>query len=75
MRRLLAVALLIAAASPASADDAKPFIGNWALTIPGGEAGWLGVAETDGTLKASILWGGGSVVPVTTRGWRATRSS
>lgn len=65
MRRLLAVALLSAVAAPAAAEDAKPFLGNWALTIPGGGAGWLGVAETDGTLKASILWGGGSVLPVT----------
>jgi hypothetical protein len=65
VRRLLAVALLSAVAAPAAADDAKPFLGNWALTIPGGGAGWLGVAETDGTLKASILWGGGSVLPVT----------
>jgi hypothetical protein len=51
-------------AAPAAAQDAKPFIGNWALTIPGGGAGWLGVTETDGALKASILWGGGSVLPV-----------
>jgi hypothetical protein len=65
VRRLLAVALLSAVAAPVAADDAKPFLGNWALTIPGGGAGWLGVAETDGTLKASILWGGGSVLPVT----------
>lgn len=42
----------------------NPFLGRWALTIPGGGAGWLGVAETDGQLKSSILWGGGSVVPV-----------
>jgi hypothetical protein len=65
MKRLLAIALLSAAASSAAAADAKPFIGNWALTIPGGGAGWLGVAETDGALKATILWGGGSVLPVT----------
>jgi len=64
VKRLLAVALWSALAAPVAADDAKPFIGNWALTIPGGGAGWLGVAETDGGLKASILWGGGSVVPV-----------
>ena len=44
----------------------NPFLGRWALTIPGGGAGWLGVVETNGELKGSILWGGGSVVPVTT---------
>jgi len=40
------------------------FIGNWALTIPNGGAGWLGVDEKDGQLSASLLWGGGSVKPV-----------
>ena len=49
--------------TPALAAE-NPFVGNWALTIPGGQAGWLGIAETDGKLEGSILWGGGSVVPV-----------
>lgn len=56
-----AVALL---AGPLVAAD-NPFLGRWALTIPGGGAGWLGVMEEGGQLKGSILWGGGSVVPVT----------
>ena len=47
-----------------TAESANPFIGHWALTIPGGGAGWLGVELEDGQLKASILWGSGSVVPV-----------
>ena len=47
-----------------AADAVHPFIGNWALTIPGGAAGWLGVSEKDGHLQASLLWGGGSVLPV-----------
>jgi len=42
----------------------NPFIGNWALTIPGGGAGWLGITDNCGKLEGSILWGGGSVVPV-----------
>ena len=58
---LSAVALLVT--SLVAADN--PFLGRWALTIPGGGAGWLGVAEEGGQLKGSILWGGGSVVPVT----------
>lgn len=66
MKMLLAVSIAMAAAAPAAAEDAKPFVGNWALTIPGGGAGWLGVTDSDGVLKASILWGGGSVLPVTT---------
>jgi len=47
-----------------AAETANPYIGHWALTIPGGGAGWLGVTQEDGYLDASILWGGGSVVPV-----------
>ncbi len=58
-RSLLAGILLSATA--ATADS--PFTGRWALTIPGGGAGWLGVEEKDGKLTSSILWGGGSVVP------------
>ena len=46
------------------AQAANPYLGRWALTIPGGGAGWLGVEQSNGELKASILWGGGSVVPV-----------
>jgi hypothetical protein len=42
----------------------NPFAGRWALDLPGGAAGWLGVEEKDGQLQGSLLWGGGSVVPV-----------
>jgi hypothetical protein len=45
-----------------AAKTANPFIGRWALTIPDGGAGWLGVEQKYGGLNASILWGGGSVV-------------
>ena len=48
----------------ALAAEANSFLGRWALTIPSGGAGWLGVEQQDGPLTASILWGGGSVVPV-----------
>jgi hypothetical protein len=47
-----------------TADEIDQFVGNWALTIPGGGAGWLGVTKDKGFYDASILWGGGSVVPV-----------
>lgn len=47
-----------------AAEGSQPFLGSWALTIPGGGAGWLGVTEKQGQLSASILWGGGSVLPV-----------
>ena len=41
-----------------------PFLGSWALTIPNGTAGWLGVEQNNGKLAGSILWEGGSVLPV-----------
>ena len=59
----LAVAGWVAGAALA-ASAANPFVGRWALTIPGGGAGWLGIEEKDGALSGSILWGGGSVLPV-----------
>lgn len=56
---------LASSITPVSAqEDANPFLGRWALTIPGGGAGWLGVTNSQGFYDASILWGGGSVVPV-----------
>jgi len=63
LRNVLCAAVL-AAISPAGFAADNSFIGNWALTIPGGGAGWLGLKESDGQLKGEILWGGGSVVPV-----------
>ena len=53
--------LCLSITSLASAESA--FTGRWALTIPGGGAGWLGVEEKDGAFSSSVLWGGGSVVP------------
>ncbi len=55
-------ALLTACVSVRADETANPYIGHWALTIPGGGAGWLGVTQEAGGLNASILWGGGSVV-------------
>ncbi|HWX20312.1 MAG TPA: DUF1080 domain-containing protein [Candidatus Binatia bacterium] len=54
---------LSAALATASAAD-NSYIGDWALTIPGGGAGWLGVEEVDGNLQASVMWGAGSVLPL-----------
>ncbi|MHC4166876.1 MAG: 3-keto-disaccharide hydrolase [Planctomycetota bacterium] len=56
--------LSLACASVSAAEAADPYISRWALTIPGGGPGWLGIAEADGRLAADILWGGGSVVRV-----------
>ena len=42
-------------------EAAKPYIGYWALNLPGGGAGWMGIEQTDGgALSGSVLWGGGS---------------
>jgi hypothetical protein len=57
-------ALSVGCVAVFAGESANPYIGRWALTIPGGGAGWLGVEQENGQLKASILWGGGSVVPV-----------
>ncbi|MFH1882127.1 MAG: DUF1080 domain-containing protein [Planctomycetota bacterium] len=61
---LVFLVLWITCVSVWADENANPYFGHWALTIPGGGAGWLGVAQEDGYLDASILWGGGSVVPV-----------
>lgn len=47
-----------------SLDCRKPFLGSWAFTLPSGGAGWLGVVDNEGCLEASMLWGGGSVLPL-----------
>jgi hypothetical protein len=57
------LSLCIAGALPA-AENTNPCVGRWALTLPGGAAGWLGVTQEKGYLDASLLWGGGSVLPV-----------
>lgn len=60
--RPLSIAAVFSLGSLLNAAD-NPFIGRWALTIPGGGAGWLGVESKDGALSSSVLWGGGSVLP------------
>ena len=65
---LATAGLLVGASSLFAADAceaAKPFAGRWALTLPNGGAGWLGVEQQAcGALKGLLLWGGGSVMPV-----------
>ena len=56
-------ALSLMSLSSLSYGSENLFLGRWALTIPGGGAGWLGVEDSNGTLQSSVLWGGGSVVP------------
>lgn len=54
-------ALLLAVSASAAENS---FVGNWALSLPNGGAGWLGVTQEKNYLDASLLWGGGSVVPL-----------
>lgn len=62
-RGFLAAFLLVSAAFAAkSGPDA--FVGRWALTLPNGAAGWLEVKKENGWYDGSVLWGGGSVLPV-----------
>ena len=61
---LLALALGMSLSPIHAASPADAFVGNWALTIPNGAAGWLGISQENGYLDASLLWGGGSVTPV-----------
>jgi len=61
---LVLLGLLSICVSVRAGESANPYLGRWALTIPGGGAGWLSVEQKEGYLDGSILWGGGSVVPV-----------
>jgi len=58
------IIVLTSVVSGHSAQADKPHIGHWALTLPNGGPGWLGITEEKGGLDAAILWGGGSVKPV-----------
>jgi hypothetical protein len=62
LTRSLAAAVLTLITLPLGAAE-NPFIGRWALTLPDGRAGWLGVEQKGDALVASLLWGGGSVMP------------
>jgi len=61
---LCAVFILTLVVADHSAQAGNPYIGYWALTLPNGGPGWLGITQEKGGLEASILWGGGSVKPV-----------
>ena len=62
-KNLLITSAFVLMSGAVFAEGMEQFLGRWALTIPGGGAGWLGVTEEDGFYDSSILWGGGSVVP------------
>lgn len=72
IRAIACLFVLTAVAGTAPAAD-NPFLGGWELTIPGGAAGWLGVEDVNDRLQASLLWGGGSVVPLESARMEADR--
>ena len=49
---------------PAQKTDISEFLGQWTIDIEGGSVGWLEVRQENKYLDADILWGGGSVLPV-----------
>jgi hypothetical protein len=50
--------------APVQKTDISEFIGQWTIDIQGGSVGWLEVRQADKYLDGDILWGGGSVLPV-----------
>ena len=61
---LCAIVMLTSAAARLPVYGKNPYIGYWALTLPNGGPGWLGITQEKGDLDVAILWGGGSVKPV-----------
>lgn len=51
-------------ATPVQKTDISEFLGQWTIDIEGGSVGWLEVRKEDSYLDADVLWGGGSVLPV-----------
>jgi hypothetical protein len=49
---------------PVQKTDISGFLGQWTIDIEGGSVGWLEVRQEDNYLDADVLWGGGSVLPV-----------
>lgn len=49
---------------PVQKTDISEFLGQWTIDIKGGSVGWIEVRQEKDYIDADILWGGGSVVPV-----------
>ena len=45
LRLLAANGILVLALAGLARAQANPFVGDWALTIPSGGAGWLGIKD------------------------------
>lgn len=60
--RFVLVSMLAGTSLATAAGD--EFMGRWALNLPGDRAGWLEIRQEKGWYDGSILWGGGSVLPL-----------
>ena len=49
---------------PVEKRDISEFLGQWTIDIQGGSVGWLEVRQEENFLDGDLLWGGGSVLPV-----------
>jgi hypothetical protein len=49
---------------PAKKTDISEYLGQWTIDIQGGSVGWIEVRQAENYLDADVLWGGGSVLPV-----------
>ncbi len=49
---------------PVQKATINDFLGQWTIDIGDGSVGWLEVRQEDNYLDADVLWGGGSVLPV-----------
>jgi hypothetical protein len=52
------------AGNPIQKTDISEFVGQWTIDIEGGSVGWLEVRQEDNYPDGDVLWGGGSVLPV-----------
>jgi len=50
--------------SPVQGADINRFLGQWTIDIQGGSVGWIEVRQEDNFINGDVLWGGGSVLPV-----------
>jgi hypothetical protein len=50
--------------APLQKTDISEFLGQWTIDIQGGSVGWIEVRQEENYLDADVLWGGGSVLPV-----------
>ena len=61
---ILAIILICTTSLSFGQKLTSEFLGMWSIDIEGGSVGWLEIYDNNGFLDANLLWGGGSVNPV-----------